>query len=378
VIIGVAVTGAPAYADFEPGGRGVSPPSAQVVLGPPGGEVGEFITGFTGPADFNPVTSGYPPIAPNPPSAEWAPFEPGLLVFAGTFPGTTQAGQIVDMYCVDLEVDTEDGLGYNAQPWSVTNIPNIGFINRIIQTYYPQSTLPAGATSDEQRAAAVQAAIWFFSDRFLVSTATTTGLALYPLVSGIVSATLAAGPLNTEPPFPQVSVTGPDTGTAATIIGPYTVRTTASEATITVTGAQAFRDAAGRQPLPTTFTLPPGGTFFLRTASPASVTIHASAVAIAFPGATAAFVPADPDNPDPAQAQKLIFAGEAALNVESTRTITTRAAAPGGGAGGPTLPATGTEPAPIILLGLLLTSIGAIVTYAGGNRRFRRSRTSLS
>lgn len=364
----------PAHADFQPGLFGEAPPDAQVVLGPPGAEVGLGIDGFTGPAGFDPVASGYPPDVPNQP-AGFTPVEvpPGFILFAGTIPATTQAGQVAAMYCVELEVETEDGLGYDAAPWSATNIPNIAFVNRIIQTYYPQSTLPASLASNTQKAAAVQAAIWFFTDKFVISAAG-NGAALRPVVRAIVTDVLARGPLNTEPPFPQVAASGPDTGQAETVIGPYTVQTTASEATLTVTGAQVFRDAAGAQRLPNTFTLPPGGAFFLRTAQPASVTIHATGVAIAFPGATAAYVPADPENPEPARAQKLIFAQSAALNVESTRTITTDAAVPGGGAAaGPELPITGAPLGPIALVGLLLAGIGAIIVYAVRSNRLRRT-----
>jgi Thioester domain len=379
ILAGVAASlgtvATPAHAVYRPGAaRGATNGSAQVVLGPTGSEVGLNINGFTGPSGFNPVSSGYPPDTPNQPEG-FTPVEvlPGFALFAGTIPATTQAGQVVAMYCVDLEVETEDGLGYDAAPWSVTNIPNIGFVNRVIQTYYPQSTLPAGLASNAQKAAAVQAAIWFFTDKFVIST-TGVGAALRPVVRAIVTDVLARGPLNTEPPFPQVAVSGPDTGQAGTVIGPYTVQTTASEATLTVTSAQVFRDAAGTQRLPNTFTLPPGGAFFLRTGQPASVTIHASAVAIAFAGATAAYVPADPANPVPAQAQKLIFAQNAALNVESSRTITTHPAAPGGGAAaGPELPATGSPLGPIALVGLLLAGFGTIIVYAVGSSRFRRT-----
>ena len=52
--------------------------------------------------------------------------------------------------------------------WSEANVPNIGYVARILNTYYPSTNLPAGL-NDNQRAAAVQAAIWFFTDGYVVS-----------------------------------------------------------------------------------------------------------------------------------------------------------------------------------------------------------------
>jgi hypothetical protein len=365
----VALTPAVARAEYIPGPRGASNSGAQVVLGQATTATGQTIRGFVGPATFNPL-AGYPPITPNPP-AGFTPAENGDLIYAGAIPATTQpAGQAVTLYCVDLHVSTEAGLGYDAAAWSVTDVPNIAFVNRIVQTYYPSSTLPAGATSNAQRAAAVQAAIWFFTDNFAVGTSTAAGAALYPLVASIVSAVLAAGPLNTEPPLPQVTITGPATGAAETVLGPYTVHTTATEATVTVTGAQVFADAAGTQPLPNTFTRPAGGTFFLRTDDPATVTIHASAVATAFAGATAGYVAADPNNPEPAQAQKLVFAQNAQVNVATTRTITTTEAAGEEDEGEEGLPATGVPAGAYALIGFGLAGAGAV--FAGLARIRRR------
>ena len=48
--------------------------------------------------------------------------------------------------------------------------PKVGYVARLLNEYYPNSGEPAALTDLNQKAAAVQAAIWFFSDRYVLST----------------------------------------------------------------------------------------------------------------------------------------------------------------------------------------------------------------
>ena len=156
--------------------------------------------------------------------------------------GTTTA----QMYCIDLRTSTRVGIGYVNGTWSEANVPNIGYVERILNTYYPSSNLPAGLTNN-QRAAAVQAAIWFFTDGYVVSPRSP----LYSAVAGIVNATIAAGP-QTEPPAPDISVT-PATAEASVngVAGPYTVQAQeGAEITVSVSdGFTLYADAAGTVPI---------------------------------------------------------------------------------------------------------------------------------
>ena len=155
--------------------------------------------------------------------------------------GTTTA----EMYCIDLRTSTRVNIGYGAGTWDESNVPNIGYVNRILNTYYPSSNLPAGL-DDNTRAAAVQAAIWFFTDGYIVDPRSS----LYRTVAGIVNATIAAGPLE-EPDPPAIAITPPTTGAPVTgVAGPHTVTSEADEIEVTVDeGFSLYADAAGTIPL---------------------------------------------------------------------------------------------------------------------------------
>ena len=63
------------------------------------------------------------------------------------------------------------GFGYSLCNWDATNVPNVGFVARTLDEYYPTTDEPAGGlTNPDQKAAAVQAAIWFFTDGFVLNT----------------------------------------------------------------------------------------------------------------------------------------------------------------------------------------------------------------
>jgi len=352
----------PAPVGGPPGGPATN---AQITLGPTSADVGSTIRGFLGPAAFDPVASGYPPAVPNPP-AGFTPADAGANLFAGTIAGTTQAGLLLSFYCVDLSTDTFAGLGYNASTWAVQQIPNIALIHRLLNGFFPQTNQPAALATPALKAAAVQAAIWFLSDKFVVNTSTPTGALIYPIVSGIVASTIAAGPLG-EPPTPTLIVDGPTTGAAGAILGPYTVRASAVNATLTVTGAQVFADAAGTVPLPSPTTIAVGTPFFIRTADPASVTISATADVPALFGNVAGYIAADPDNPLPIRAQKLILSQTTAVSLTASLTVTTSPAP----APSPTLPVTGSSTVgPLGLGGAAMVTLGLGLVLAAWSARW--------
>ena len=173
-------------------------------------------------------------------------YESETVGFAGVIntqevDGTTTA----QMYCIDLRTETRVGIGYENGTWDESNVPNIGYVNRILNTYYPSTNLPPG-TNNNTKAAAVQAAIWFFTDGYVVNPNNN----LYSTVASIVNSTIAAGPLE-EPDAPDISIT-PATAEAAVtgVAGPYTVTSEADEITVTVDdGFGLFADAAGTIPL---------------------------------------------------------------------------------------------------------------------------------
>ena len=84
---------------------------------------------------------------------------------------------------------------------------------------------PSSQTNVNARAAAVQSAIWYFSDGYVLA----TNSPLFATVSGIVARCHSERPLN-APPAPTLTVTGPSNGLKNTIVGPFVVDTNGKEA----------------------------------------------------------------------------------------------------------------------------------------------------
>ncbi|MDM7990418.1 thioester domain-containing protein [Arthrobacter sp. zg-Y877] len=184
--------------------------------------------------------------------------------------GTTTA----EMYCIDLRTSTRVGIGYGNGSWDESNVPNIGYVNRILNNYYPSTNLPAGVNNNT-RAAAVQAAIWFFTDGYVVNRQSS----LYPIVASIVNATIAAGPLE-EPDPPAIAITPPTTGAPVTgVAGPHTVTSEADEIEVTIDeGFSLYADAEGTVPLNSP--VPSGAQFWVRSdtgaTGPANISARAA------------------------------------------------------------------------------------------------------
>ena len=136
---------------------------------------GQGVTGFIANADspFDPVVDGYP--ASNPTTG----FSPKDEGFAGVIHGTPPGGgATLNLYCIDINTDTWGGIGYALGTWGASNVKNVGYVARILNEYYPHTDEPAtladgAAASSNETAAAVQAAIWFFSDRYVLNTSDT-------------------------------------------------------------------------------------------------------------------------------------------------------------------------------------------------------------
>src|SRR5206468_1637138 len=98
---------------------------------------------------------------------------------------------------------TWNGIGYTLGNWTSSGVPNVGYVARLLNSNFPTvPSAPPGLASDAQRAAATQAAIWFFSDRFVLD----TGDPLHNAVQTLVNQTIALGPL-VQPPPPTLTIT---------------------------------------------------------------------------------------------------------------------------------------------------------------------------
>ncbi|WP_181034678.1 DUF5979 domain-containing protein [Arthrobacter sp. 08Y14] len=169
--------------------------------------------------------------------------------FAGIIITEDADGGIGQMYCIDTAVETMVGIGYVQGAWEESNVANIGYVNYVLNNYYPANpAVPAGLSANQQ-AAAVQGAIWYFTDGYLVNTSETV---IRGAVEAIVADAQANGPL-VEPPPPNVTVTPPvAAGPEGGVAGPFTVAAEgAAEVTVSVpTGYTMFADAAGTVPIP--------------------------------------------------------------------------------------------------------------------------------
>jgi Thioester domain len=256
---------APAGAVFR--GRPPTPPprvrsntNTQLVLSSTG--YGRGVTGFiANPSNpFDPVVDGYPA---SDPTTGFTPKDEG---FAGIIHAHPPGGGAEEsLYCIDINTDTYIGFGYVLGTWDAANVPNVGYVARLLNEYYPNTNEPAGLTDLGQKAAAVQAAIWFFSDRYVLNTSD----ALHGTVVAIVNRIRSEGPL-VEPPPPSLTITPPQlSGPVGGVLGPFTVTTSsrrhahrrlrgATQATVTATGGSMFSDAAGTVPISNGATVPSG------------------------------------------------------------------------------------------------------------------------
>lgn len=294
-------------------------PAQAIFSGPaPGGEVRaanvEVI--MTGTGAGTGVTGGLPPVdTPFVPTAGYPSDVPaGYVTLAASFAGVITTvdndGNTQQMYCIDIRTSTYAGLGYESGSWDESNVPNIGYVNRILNSYYPDQPGFPVAPSVNDQAASVQAAIWFFSDGYVLAATDP----LRTLVEEIVAAVLLAGPL-TEPAPPDVNIVPPvAAGPADGVTGPFTV-TAGGGAELTVavtTGFTLYTDAAGTIPLADP-TVASGAQLWVRseaqTTDPAVITAEA-----VVPVETGNVYLYAGNNPAVSAAQKLILAADAEVS----------------------------------------------------------------
>ena len=273
---------------------------------------GQGVTGYIADSSnpFDPVTDPYPPSNP---TTGWTPKNEG---FAGVIHGAPSGGgAILNLYCIDINTDTWGGIGYVLGNWDAGGVsPRVGYVARLLNEYYPHTDQPATLTDLNQKAAAVQAAIWFFSDRYVLSTSDP----LHNAVVAIVDDVISKGPL-VKPPPPSLKITPPSvSGPAGSAVGPFTVSTNtrrrrraSGEATVTATGGSMFSDAAGTVPIADGATVSSGQQIWLRsTGGSSSAVLQATATATVPSGNVYLY---DGNTAGVTDAQRLILAENATL-----------------------------------------------------------------
>ncbi|HTX33328.1 MAG TPA: thioester domain-containing protein [Solirubrobacteraceae bacterium] len=295
---------------------------------------GQAVQGFIANSDntLNPATDPYPTSNPSTsPGSGWSVKNEG---FAGIIHGTpVGGGATLNLYCIDINTLTREGFGYVLGTWDSANVPNVGYVARILNDYYPNTNQPSSLTNLNQRAAAVQAAIWFFSDRYVLNTSDS----LRSAVVAIVNDVKAKGPL-VEPPPPSLTITPTiDSAPAGHLVGPFTVTSTATRRdrverrraragsiTVTATGANMFANADGTGPIANGASVPSGQKIWLQSTGPSSAVLQGTASAIVPTGNVYLY---DGNTAGVNDAQKLILAQTATLT--TTVSATAQFLAPG-------------------------------------------------
>ncbi len=261
----------PAPASFGTSPRGVERNRTNTELTVTSLGAGQGVSGFIANAanPFDPIADGYP--ATNPPTGAgsgWSELNEGFAGIINARPSS--GGPELSMYCIDILTGTNLGYGYVLGTWDDANVPRVGYLARLLNRYYPNTDEPQ-TSNNNQRAAAVQAAIWFFSDRYVLSTSDP----LRSTVVAIVNDILQAGPLPApEPPSLTIDPGSRDGG--GQVLGPFTVSTDHPPATVSATGARMFADAAGTDPIADGTEVPSGQRIWLRSTNPGTAVLEAT------------------------------------------------------------------------------------------------------
>lgn len=299
VAAAIMLVGLPAHAADDP------PPPDLVMTGT---GAGLSVNGWLVPAgeDRDPL-AGYP--ADNPAGYERNSGFAGIIKARAALTGET-----LDMYCIDLRTPTNPGMGYEHGTWDEANVPYTGYVARILAGYYPNTGAPLDAPGNNTRAAAVQAAIWFFSDGYVLD----IGSPVRPYTEAVVADALDAGPL-APPNAPDLMLTPASAaGRVDQPVGPFTViGDSAHEITVTATGATMYRDAAGIDEIADGATVPSRTDIWLRATGDANATITARGIATV-PGGNAYVYTGNVNGVD--AGQKLILSRNANLAATAVAT----------------------------------------------------------
>lgn len=248
-----------------------------------------------------------------------------------TFAGIITADEVsgnasLRLYCIDIHTSTYPGIGYDQGSWDASGMPNLGYVARLLNDYYPNTSEPSGSPNDNVKAAAVQAAIWYFTDNFVLA----VDSPIRAQTADIVNTVRTQSPL--PAPAPPALALAPDSITAAlgTAAGPFALVTDAvGGATIAVSGGLMYRDAAATIPLPSGSQLFDGQEFW---AIPQPAAVGAS-VSLAAQGEstmpTGNVFLYDGNTPGVSDAQRLILAESVTLQSETQATALFEAAPAG-------------------------------------------------
>jgi hypothetical protein len=166
-----------------------------------------------------------------------------------------------------------------------------------LKEFYPNTNEPAALTDLNQKAAAVQAAIWYFSDSYVLNPG-----GLHDAVAAIVNHVRSEGPL-VQPPPPSLTITPSATGGPQnTPVGPFRV---SAASTVAAVGATMFSDAGATVAIPNNSPVPADQQIWLTSTGGDTAVLLATAVATVPTGNVYLY---DGNTPNVTDAQRLILA----------------------------------------------------------------------
>ena len=323
VLVALLLTGAvasPALAVPDADGAGVTDPAGPateatiVEMLHQGGLYGGDVT-------IDPATTPYPTSG----ITNFRPVETAQIVLDD--PGVPGRQDLLT-YCIDLTTETEIGVHYELGDWTEANVPNLSYVTHILENYYPAVPGAPSTGTDVEKVQAVQGAIWYFTDSFVVPTS-------YPAehnaIKAIVDATLAA--VNGPPPAPAPAPVPPtltltpdaaDAPTTGQLVGPFAVGGSVASSTLSTSGVEVFADAAGTIPVLPGDSVAQGAELWARHVSPTATEGFALSAIESVVGGNVFLY--DGGNPGRTSAQKLILAVRANVPVRAAAAITPFAA----------------------------------------------------
>ena len=223
-------------------------------------------------------------------------------------------------YCIDLGTQTLVGIHYELGTWTDANVPNLPYVQWILDNYYPNvPSIPAGTAAEKVRA--VQGAIWYFTDQFVVNRFYPTERNAVRAIVEAAQAALGGGPVPPAPPLPTLTITPASIEGAidGDLVGPYTVGGDVASAEVEITGTSVYRDALGTIPVADGDTVVPGDELWAEyDAQTAGQGFTLTAIATVVAGNVYLY---DGNNPPRVTAQKLVLAATTDVPIRAAATI---------------------------------------------------------
>lgn len=236
---------------------------------------------------------------------------PQLITITDPTTGATSSA-----YCIDFSTETSIGVGYTIGDWVESNVPHLAYINYILTNYFPfDTTNPISALTPAQQVAAVQTAIWYFSDGFVLATGTDP--TIRNATALVVQSALDSGGLP-EPAVPTLTIdpATADIPTSGDLIGPFTVSGNVTGFLDIAIGVEVFFDDAATQQVAPTDPIPPGTQLWARWTGPVvPVTgFRITGLSTLTQGTVYLY---DTESTDRTEAQKLVLAQTATLPIRA-------------------------------------------------------------